>query len=152
MAVDGSAQDAAWPTPKFHFKVQMGQLGEIRFQEISGLDIETQAIEYRAGDSKEFSAIKMPGIQKTGNVTLKRGVFVKDNTFWDWYNQIKSNTMQRVPVTITLYDESGNSTMVWNLTNAWPTKITATDIKSDANEVAVESLEIAHEGLTIENA
>ena len=65
MADDGSEQGAAWPTPKFHFKVQIGRQGEISFQEISGLDIETQQIEFRAGNSKAFSVVKMPGIRST---------------------------------------------------------------------------------------
>lgn len=121
------------------------------FQEVSGLETETQVIEYRHGDSKQFSTIKMPGIAKTGNVTVKKGVFVKDNNFWNWYNQIKMNTIKRVAVTIKLLDESGNPTMTWTLANAFPVKITGTDLKSDGNEVAVESLEIAHEGLTIAN-
>jgi phage tail-like protein len=151
MADDGSKQSATWPLAKFYFKVDIGDQKDVPFQEISGLDTETQAIEYRAGNSKEFSTVKMPGIKKTGNVTLKKGVFVKDNKFWDWYNQIKLNTIKRVPITIQLLDEGGNPTMVWTLSNAWPTKITGTDLKADGNEVAVESLEVAHEGLTITN-
>ena len=82
---------------------------------------------------------------------MKRGVFVKDNQLWKWFHQIKSDTVQRMPITITLCDESGNPTMVWTLANAWPTKITAPDMNSDANEVAIETLEIAHEGITIAN-
>lgn len=93
----------------------------------------------------------MPGIKKYGNVTLKKGVFKGDNKFWDWFNAIKMNTINREDVTIKLLDEEGNPTMVWSLKNAWPTKITGTDMKSDGNEVAVETLEIAHEGLTIDN-
>jgi len=61
------------------------------------------------------------------------------------------NTIKRETVVIQLLDESAKPTMTWTLTNAWPTKITGTDLKSDANEVAVESLELAHEGLTIAN-
>jgi phage tail-like protein len=121
------------------------------FQEVSGLDTEAQPIEYRAGNNKVWSTIKMPGLVKTGNVTLKKGVFAKDNKFWTWYEQIKLNTIKRATVTIKLLDEGGNPTMVWTLANAWPTKITGTDLKSDGNEVAVESVEIAHEGLKIEN-
>jgi len=71
--------------------------------------------------------------------------------FWDWLNQIKLNTIKRVPVTISLLDETGKPTMVWTLTNAWPTKISSTDLKSEGNEVAIESIEIVHEGLTIAN-
>lgn len=152
MADDGSKQSATWPLPNFYFKVDIGDQKDVPFQEISGLDTETQSIEYRAGNSKEFSTVKMPGIKKTGNVTLKKGIFAKDNKFWDWYNQIKLNTIKRVTVTIQLCDEAGSPTMVWTLANAWPTKITGTDMKSDGNEVAVETLEVAHEGLTIANS
>ena len=152
MADDGSKQGAVWPLPKFYFKVNLGsQDSTVSFQEVSGLDTETQPIEYRHGDSKQFSTIKMPGIAKTGNVTLKKGIFVNDNNFWKWYDAIKLNTIKRETVTIQLLDESAKPTMTWTLTNAWPTKITGTDLKSDANEVAVETLELAHEGLTIAN-
>lgn len=149
--MSGEIQDTNWPLPKFHFSVTIGDLGTVAFQEVSGLDIETQVIEYRAGNSKVFSPIKMPGLIKTSNVTLKKGVFVNDNRFWDWFQQIKMNTIKRETVVISLLDEEANPTMVWQLENAFPTKITGTNLKSDGNEVAIETLEIAHEGLTIEN-
>jgi phage tail-like protein len=151
MADDGSAQSTSvWPIPKFHFQVKWDS-EVMSFQEVSGLDVESQVIEYRSGDSPVFSTVKMPGIQKSGNVTMKKGVFKSDNKFWDWFNKIKMNTIARVPVTISLLDETGAPTMVWVLANAWPTKITGTDLKSDGNEAAIETIEIAHEGLTISN-
>jgi len=149
---DGSTQDMNWPMPKFYFTVKLGsQDNTVSFQEISGLETETQPIEYRHGDSKQFSTIKMPGIAKTGNVTLKKGVFAKDNNFWKWYDAIKMNTIKRETVTIQLLDEKGSPTMTWTLTNAWPSKISSPDLKSDANEVAIETLELVHEGVTIAN-
>ncbi len=152
MADDGSAQSTnVWPLPKFHFEVKWDS-DVMSFQEVSGLDIEAQPIEYRHGDSPEFSTIKMPGIKKSGNITMKKGVFKSDNKFWDWFSQIKMNTIKRIPITISLLDETGAPTMVWTVNNAWPTKITGTDLKSDGNEVAVESIEIAHEGITIANS
>ena len=152
MADDGSEQSTSvWPLPKFYFQVKWDS-EEMSFQEVSGLDIEPQPIEYRLGDSPEFSTIKMPGIQKSGNVTMKKGVYKSDNKFWDWFNEIQMNTIKRVPVTISLLDENGDGTMIWTLANAWPTKITGTDLKSDGNEVAIETIEIVHEGITIENA
>lgn len=150
MADDGSQQGANWPLPKFYFQVKWDS-EEVAFQEVHGLDTEAQAIEYRHGNSKDFSNIVMPGLKKFSPVTMKRGVFVKDNKFWDWYNEIQMNVIKRRPVTISLLDEQGNPTMVWTLKNAWPTKIIGTDLKSNANEVAIETLEIRHEGLTIEN-
>lgn len=151
MADDGSKQSTSvWPMPKFHFQVKWDSQ-VMSFQEVSGLDIQSEEIKYRHGDSPEFSVIKMPGLKKVGNVTMKKGTFKGDNKFWDWFNQIKMNTIKRVPVTISLLDETGAPTMVWTLANAWPTKITGTDLKAEGNEVAIESIEIVHEGLTIAN-
>jgi phage tail-like protein len=151
MADDGSKQSTTvWPLPKFYFQVKWDSQ-VMSFQEISGLDIQSEEIKYRHGDSPEFSVIKMPGMKKVGNVTMKKGIFKSDNKFWDWFNQIKMNTIKRLPVTISLLDEAGKPTMVWTLANAWPTKITGTDLKAEGNEVAIETIEIVHEGLTIAN-
>ncbi|MEL6678949.1 MAG: phage tail protein [Pseudomonadota bacterium] len=151
MADDGSAQSqTVWPLPKFHFQVKWDDT-EVAFQEVSGLDIESEAIEYRAGNSPTFSKIKMPGMQKFSNVTMKKGVFVKDNAMFDWFKEIKMNVIKRKAITISLLDEGHNPTMVWKLQNAFPVKIQGTDLKAEGNEVAVESIEIAHEGMTIEN-
>ena len=151
MADDGSAQSTTdWPIPKFRFEVKWDS-NVMSFQEVSGLDIEAQAIEYRHGDSPSFSSIKMPGLKKFSDVTMKKGVMKSDNKLWDWFNEIKMNAIKRRPVTISLMDEAGSPTMVWKLANAWPTKITGTDLKAEGNEVAVETIEVAHEGLTIAN-
>lgn len=151
MADDGSTQSqTVWPLPKFYFQVKWDS-NEMSFQEVSGLDVQAEEIKYRHGNSKDFSPIKMPGLKKYGNVTMKKGVFKGDNKLWEWFTQINMNTIKRVPVTISLLDETGAPTMVWTLANAWPTKITGTDLKSEGNEVAIETIEIVHEGLTIAN-
>ena len=150
MADDGSKEDATWPMPKFRFEVDLGtELKGVAFQEVSGMDVENQIIEYRKSNSPQFSTEKMPGIAKYGNITMKRGVFVNDNNFWNWHQEISMNTIKRRTILIKLLDENGKVTMQWQLDNAWPTKITSTDLKSDGNEVAVDTLEVAHEKLTI---
>lgn len=144
-------QDANWPLPKFYFSVTIG--GEkVSFQKVSGLDVENQTIEYRHGNSPEFKTIKMPGMQKLGNVTLKRGIFSNDNRFWDWCSKIKMNTIKREAVKIELLDEAGKPTMSWTLDNAFPVKVSGTDFKAEGNEVAVESIEIAYEKLSVSNS
>ncbi len=152
MADDGSTQNAVWPLPSFSFQVTWGTQTKIPFQEVSGLDTETQILEYRHSNSPAYSTIKMPGIKKFGNVTMKRGIFVKDNSFWAWYSQITMNTIKRIGVVVQLLDEKSNPTMTWTLTNAWPTKISSPTMKSDGNEVAIQTIEIAHEGLVIANS
>jgi phage tail-like protein len=147
---DESLEGATWPMPKFRFEVDL-ELKGVAFQEVSGMDVENQIIEYRTSNSPLFSTEKMPGITKYGNITMKRGVFVNDNTFWNWHNEISMNTIKRRTILIKLLDEAGKVTMQWQLNNAWPTKITSTDLKSDGNEVAVDTIEIAHEQLIISN-
>lgn len=141
-----------WPMPAFYFSVTIdGIEGYSAFREISGLDIEIQPIEYRHGNSPSFSSMKMSGLRKESNVTLKKGVFKNDNKLFEWFNETKLNVPARKTVTIQLLDEAGEATMVWTLANAWPSKITGVSMKSDGNEVAVEGIELVHEGLTIMN-
>ncbi|MCK9159234.1 MAG: phage tail protein [Bacteroidaceae bacterium] len=144
------APENVWPLRGFYFAVKIADLPEAKFGEISGLDV-GQEIEYHQGNAPAFPTIKMPGMRKYGRVTLHRGVFKMDDKFLKWFNKIKMNIIERQPITIMLLNESGAPTMVWILKNAWPNKITGTDMKSEGNEVAVETLEIVHEGITIEN-
>ena len=143
-----SAENTTWPLPKFYFSVT-GIPGNPVFQEVTGLDSEAQIIEYRAGNSAIFAPIKMPGLQKVGNVTMKKGIFATDQTLWTWFSSIAMNTITRSTVVVNLLDETGAPRMIWTLNNAWPTKLTGTDLKSDGNEVAVESIEIAYETLKV---
>ena len=149
MADDGAAQSTAtWPLVKFSFQVKWDD-AEYIFQEVTGLSSETQVIEYRGGNSKVYSTVKMPGIQKFGNITLKKGIFKGDKALWDKYNLIKMNTYKRSTILISLLDESNAVAMSWKLLNAFPTKMTVSDMKADANEIAVETMELAHEGLSL---
>ena len=138
-----------YPLPKFHFQVEWGGT-RIGFTEVSGLTTETEVIEYREGSSPEYSKVKMPGMQKFGNITLKRGTFNSDNEYYQWWNSVKLNTIERRDMTISLLNENHEPVMVWKVKNAWPNKVQSTDLKSDGNEVAIETLEIVHEGLTID--
>ena len=139
-----------YPLPKFHFQVEWGGT-KIGFSEVSGLDVETEIIEYRDGASPEYSKIKMPGMKKFSNITMKRGVFQSDNDYFTWWNTTSLNKVQRRDITISLLNENHEPMMVWKVKNAWPAKIKSTDLKADGNETAIESIEIAHEGLSIQN-
>jgi phage tail-like protein len=138
-----------YPLVKFHFQVEWGGT-KIGFTEVSGLDVETEVIEYRHGASPEFSKTKMPGMQKYSNITLKRGSFQSDNEFYQWWNTVKLNKIDRRDLTISLFNEEHEPLVVWKVKSAWPIKVQPTDLKSDGNEVAIESMELVHEGLTME--
>jgi phage tail-like protein len=141
---------AEYPLPKFHFQVEWGGT-KIGFQEVSGLDIEVEPLEYRDGASLEYSKMNMPGMIKYSDITLKRGVFKSDNEFYDWYNTVKLNTIQRRDLTISLLDQEHAPVVVWKIKNAWPMKIQSTDLKAEGNEVAIETMVLKHEGLSIQN-
>jgi phage tail-like protein len=144
----------SYPLPAFHFSVDFGG-GQQAFAEVSGLNIENQAIEYRDGLDPIYSVRKMPGIPKYGNITCKRGIFAKNNAFYEWLNTIKLNKVgdndaDRRDITISLLNENHEPVMNWKATRAFPVKIEGPSLKATGNEVAMESIEIAHEGLTIE--
>ncbi|HLU88484.1 MAG TPA: phage tail protein [Cyclobacteriaceae bacterium] len=141
---------AEYPLPKFHFLVEWGG-SQVGFTEVTGLDITTEVIEYRDGANPDYTPVKMPGQRKFSNVTLKRGTFSNDNQFYEWFNSVSLNTIERRDLIISLLNENHEPVVVWKVKNAWPTKITPTDLKSDGNEVAMESVELVHEGLTIQN-
>ena len=145
---------ADYPLPKFHFQVEWGGT-KIGFTEISGLDVETEIIEYRHGASPEYHKTKMPGLTKYSNFTMKRGTFQSDNEYYEWWNKTKlfqeNGADFRRDLTISLLDEAHMPIIVWQVKNAFPTKVQATDLKADGNEVAIESIELVHEGLVIIN-
>ena len=141
---------AQYPLPVFHFSVQWGGI-RIGFSEVTGLTQENQAIEYRDGSFPEYSSIKMPGLRKFSNVTLKRGVIKSDNDFFKWLSTIKLNTVERRDLTISLLNETHEPVMVWKIHNAFPVKVEGPQLKASGNEVAIESIELAHEGLELQN-
>jgi len=141
---------AEYPLPVFHFQVEWGGTN-LGFSEVSGLTIENQAIEYRDGLSPEYSVVKMPGMPKFSNITLKRGIVPADNEFFAWLNTAALNKIERRDLVISLLNEEHSPVMTWKVKNAFPVKVEGPGLKSTGNEVAIESIELAHEGLTIEN-
>ena len=148
---------ADYPLPKFHFQVEWGGT-KIGFTEVSGLDFETEVIEYRHGASPEYNKTKQPGLTKFANLTLKRGTFQSDNEYYDWWKETRffqegnsTGSKYRRDLIISLLNEEHAPIVVWKVKNAWPTKIQSTDLKADGNEVGIESMELVHEGLTVQN-
>jgi phage tail-like protein len=137
-----------YPLPRFHFQVDWGG-AKISFTEVTGLVIEREKIEYRHSDSKDFHKIAMAGLYKISNIVLKRGKFENDVDFNAWFEEIADDrATKRRDVTIRLLNEKHQPVAAWKAARCFPVKVTAPDLKSDANEIAVESIEIAHEGLS----
>lgn len=136
-----------YPLPRFHFQVDWGG-AKLSFTEVTGLVMEREKIEYRHSDSKDFNKIAMPGLVKNNNITLKRGKFEGDVDLNAWLDEIANERAKvRRDVTIRLLNENHNPVAAWTATRCFPVKLTAPDLKSDANEIAIETIEIAHEGL-----
>ncbi len=134
-----------------HFSVQWGGI-RMGFSEVSGLNIETSVVEYRDGNNKDNTPIKLPGLLKYSNIVLKRGIISGDNEFFEWFKQTHFNQAERRDLTISLLDEDHSPTMVWRAKNAFPVKIQGPVLNAESGEVAIETLEVAHERLVIENA
>ncbi len=140
-----------YPLPVFHFMVEWGGTN-IGFTEVSGLDVETEVIEYRHGASPEYHSTKMPGLTRYSNITLKRGIFLNDNEFYDWWKENSSlGSVERRDLTISLLNAAHEPVVVWKVKSAFPVKITGPVLNATSNEVAIESIEIVHEGLYIQN-
>lgn len=144
------AAQSQYPLPVFHFRVEWGS-ARLGFSEVTGLTQEIQAIEYRDGSFPEYSSIKMPGLRKYSNITLKRGIIKADNDFFNWLSTVKLNTIERRDLTISLLNENHEPVMIWKVMQAFPVKVEGPQLKAAGNEVAIESIELAHEGLTVEN-
>lgn len=135
----------------FHFRATIdGQ--EVHFKEISGLEHEVEVIDYRQGQDEVFRPMKRAAQSKWPNLVMKKGVFETDDRlielFHKLYDKEYHSTMDaRFDILVELLDETSNTVMSWNFVNAFPVKLGGIDLKSDANEAAIESIEFVHEGL-----
>lgn len=121
------------------------------FQEVSGLGLEVTVAEYRAGNYKENSPLKVTVIHKLPDVTLKRGV-IGSLDLWQWLDQVRNGKQdQRKKVTISLQDEAHEKVVQkWVLKEARPTKYTGPSLNGKGGDVAVEELVLAYERLDME--
>lgn len=142
-----------FPVPKFHFTVDLGS-GPISFQEVTGLDMENESLEYRAGDEKEFITQKRVGMRKAGTLSFKKGVFSgKDDvlkTYEPIYKEQKyMSNGDPVDLKIDLLDEKGTAVLTWNVKAAVPIKMTNGDLKSEENAIAIEQIDFVHAGIAL---
>ena len=137
-----------YPLVSFRYSVTFDGT-DYGFSEVSGLNIEYEVIKYRDGMSKQYGEIKLPGRPKVGDVVLKKGIFPKDNKFFEWL-MTNHNKLERKDIMVNMLDEEGQAKMIWTLLKAWPSKIEGPTFKGDSNEVAVESITLAYEEMKIE--
>jgi len=133
------------PYGNFNFRVEIDGISRAAFQEASGLDSNIEVIEHCEGGD---NITKYPGRVKYSNLQLKRGI-TDDLELYKWHRQWLTGdpAAKRVNGSIVLFDRQGNEKARWNFTNGWPAKWTGPSLNAEGNDIAIESLEIAHEGL-----
>ncbi len=135
-----------YPHTRFRYKVEIDGIDAGGFSEATGFDASIDVVEYREGDM-ETTPSKVPGLKRYGNITLRQGL-VDSTAIYDWMITGVNGAVDRKTITITLLDEEGAPAASWQVINAWPMRYTAPDFKASASEVDIESIEIAHEGMT----
>jgi phage tail-like protein len=137
--------------PAYQFRVVSSDGSEINVAEVSGLNIELAVIEHREGGDRD-AVRKLPGLRKFSNIVLKRGIVSGNNDFFAWLRATHDDPNNRRDLTISLLDERFAPVAVWRVRRAFPCKYSGPNLRADANEVAIESLELAHEGLDLESS
>ena len=137
------------PYAAFNFVVEIDGVAVASFAEVSGLDSETEVIEYRTGDSKVSASLKLPGLTKYANVVLKRGL-TRDLSLWQWRKTVVDGKADRRNGAVVLLDQDRSPALRWIFRNGWPCKWEGPALNAKTSEIAIETLEIAHEGLELE--
>ena len=135
------------PYKNHRFIVEIGGISQGGFREVTTSDSTQDPIEYREGNEPP-TVRKQPGLVKYGNVTLRWGI-TDSLDLYNWRKQVEEGKMKdaRKNVAIVLLNEEGQAASRWELSQAWPTRYSAPTLNATANEIAIEALEIAHEGM-----
>ena len=135
----------SWPMPSFRFQIENANGFVGSAQAVSGLETAVQTMEYRHSGSALYSTVQMPGIAQYGNITLNRVVVANNSSFWRLQQSVAENAATQSTWILKLINENDQVVMQWQMINAWPTKIIGTDLKSDGNQIGIDTLKIAHE-------
>jgi len=135
------------PYSRFNFLLEIDGVTKAGFSEVSGLTTETTVIEYREGNERATTR-KIPGLTKYSNIVLKRGI-TKERSLWNWRKTVIDGATQRTSGSIILLDESRQEVARWTFREAWPCKWEGPTFNAKSSDVAIETLELAHEGFEL---
>jgi phage tail-like protein len=139
------------PYRAFNFRVEIDGLNVASFSEASGLTADGDSVDYREGTDARNTVRKLMGLRKFSNITLKHG-YTSNDELWKWYTNILNGIPDRRSGTIVLMDEAHKDVLRWNITDAWINKIEGPSLKASGNDVAIESMDLVHEGISMELA
>src|SRR5260370_38147219 len=139
------------PVPHFNFQVDIDGVAAAAFAEVGGLTTDTDAMDYREGSDPQLNVRKLTGLRKYSNLTFKRG-YTKDDSLWKWRKDIINGKVERKSGSVTLLDEQRKPVLIFKFREAWIAKWEGPGFNAKTSEVAIESLELVHEGLEMEVA
>ena len=132
------------PLSRFNVRVEIDGIPVAGFVECSGLGSETEVEAYReVGDDR---VRLLPGRTTYSRIILKRGITL-DRSLWDWRQTVVEGRIDRRSGSVILLDGERNEVARWNFVEAWPAKWVGPDLNAQSSDVAIETLEIVHEGL-----
>lgn len=137
------------PLTGYHFYLEIDGITQARFRECAGLTSESQVIEYKEADKNGNVIIKkVPGVLKWSDITLKRGI-TDIMELWDWRKMVEDGYVEKARKngSIVLYNQSNEEIARWNVVDCWPMKISGPQLNANNNDIAVEEVVLAHEGL-----
>lgn len=137
------------PFRSFNFRLEVDGLELASFSECSGVSAEGNAVDYREGTDRNNSVRKLPGLRTYSNITLKRGITRNDELF-RWYTNVANGVSDRRNGTVILMNEEHQDVVRWNFENAFVNKYEGPTLNASGNEIAIETVELVHEKLTME--
>ena len=136
------------PYSQFNFLIEIDGVVKGGFSECSGLTSDTNVIDYREGNEKQLTTRRLPGLMKYTNIVLKRG-YTADKSLWNWRQDVINGQISRTTGSIILLDDARNTALTWNFREGWPCKLEGPALNGKTSEVAIETLEICHEGIEL---
>jgi phage tail-like protein len=131
-----------------NFRVEIDNIPSATFSQVLGLDLSIDIVDYRTGATVPLAPEKLPGLARYQNITLKRG-FTQNLDLWNWVQNILNGVSDKRNLTIVLQDAQHNDVIRWSVKNAWPCHWSGPALIAGSSEVAIESLEICHEGFAL---
>lgn len=147
----------AYPLPVYNYRVEIGS-DAVAFSEVSGLSISYETSTYKespiASGSPGPRVVHMPGQKNPVKITLKKGIVraVSIRVLYDWIKTVQINQIEKKDIFVRLCDEKGESVISWKVANAFPTKLDAPTFDAKSNDVAIESMELTADFITIEES
>jgi phage tail-like protein len=127
-----------------HFHVEIDGMAESGFLEVSGLEGHVEVEEYREGG--DLGVRKAPGNVSYSNVVVRRGM-TSSRELWEWWDRVRDGEVDRRNMSIELLDDTRQVVARWQVSSAWPIRYTAPDLNAESDDVAIETLELTHEGI-----